>query len=249
MPPPRGRSTVPRVPTAQRGEDYIPALTHDRLTALYDPVLKLTTRERRFKDQLLGQAALEPGMRVLDLGCGTGTLAVWAKQRHPQVELVGLDGDPEVLARGRRKAADAGVDVTLDEGLSFDLPYEDGTFDRVLSSLFFHHLKRDAKAATAREVARVLGPGGELHVADFGPPPRDPIGWLGSRGLARFDGIENTRDNLEGNLPRIFSEAGLSEVRERGRLRVVFGALSFYSAGAPAGRTASTQGACLAELS
>jgi SAM-dependent methyltransferase len=229
-PGPRRRSTVREVPTAQRGEDYIPALTYDRLTALYDPVLKLTTRERRFKDQLLEQAALEPGMRVLDLGCGTGTLAVWAKQRHPDVELTGLDGDPEVLARGRRKAAAAGVDVTLEEGLSFDLPYEDGRFDRVLSSLFFHHLKHEAKTATAREIARVLRPGGELHVADFGPPPRDPIGWLGSRGLARFDGIENTRDNLDGNLPRIFSAAGLADARERGRLRVVYGSLSFYSA-------------------
>jgi ubiquinone/menaquinone biosynthesis C-methylase UbiE len=230
MPHRRSRSTVCPVPSAQRGEDYIPALTYDRLTALYDPVLRITTRERRFKDQLLEQAALEPGMRVLDLGCGTGTLAVWAKQRHPDAELIGLDGDPEVLERGRRKAAAAGVDVTLDEGLSFDLPYEDGLFDRVLSSLFFHHLKPDAKAATAREVTRVLRPGGELHVADFGPPPGDPVGWLGAQLLQRFDGLENTRDNVRGALPRIFSEAGLADARERGRMRVLFGSLSFYSA-------------------
>ncbi len=170
-------------------------------------------------------------MRVLDLGCGTGTLAVWAKQRHPDVELVGIDGDPEVLKRGRRKAAEAGVDVTLDEGLSFDLPYEDGTFDRVLSSLFFHHLKRDSKEATAREVARVLRPGGELHVADFGPQ-RDPAMWALSRTVRRFDGVEVTQDNYAGRLPEIFAAAGLSDAREHGRMRTAFGSMSFYSASA-----------------
>lgn len=225
------------MPVAERGEDYIPALTYDRLTALYDPVIRVSTRERRFKSLLLDQAALRPGMRVLDLGCGTGTLAVWAKQRHPDVELVGLDGDPEVLERGRRKAREAGVDVTLDEGLSFDLPYEDGSFDRVLSSLFFHHLKRDAKETTAREVARVLRPeGGELHVADFGHQP-DPAMWLLSRMIRYFDGVKVTEDNHAGRLPEIFEAGGLRGARERDRLRTAFGSISFYSASAPAPRT------------
>jgi cyclopropane fatty-acyl-phospholipid synthase-like methyltransferase len=217
------------VPAAQRGEDYIPALTYDRLTALYDPVIRVSTRERQSKGRLLEQAALAPGMRVLDLGCGTGTLAVWAKQRHPDVEIVGLDGDPEVLERGRRKAREAGVEVMLDEGLSFDLPYEDGSFDRVLSSLFFHHLKRDAKERTAREVARVLRPGGELHVADFGPQPH-PAMWLLSRSVWHFDGPDVTEDNYAGRLPEIFTGAGLRDARERARIRTGFGFLWFYSA-------------------
>jgi ubiquinone/menaquinone biosynthesis C-methylase UbiE len=221
------------VPTAQRGEDYIPALTYDRLTPLFDPVVRGFMRERAFKERLLDQAAIEPGHRVLDLGCGTGTLAVWAKRRVPGAEVIGLDGDEEVLARGRRKAAGAGVDVRLDRGLSYDMPYEDGSFDRVLSSLFFHHLKPDAKGTTVREIARVLRPGGELHVADFGPPG-DPVAWVGAQVLRRFDGLENTRDNIEGNLPRIFSDAGLVDARQRGGgMRVVFGTLAFYSARRP----------------
>ena len=224
---------MPGVPVAERGEDYVPALTYDRLTALYDPVIRVGTRERLFKAKLLEQAALAPGMRVLDLGCGTGTLAVWAKQQHPEVEVVGLDGDPEVLERGRRKARAAGVEVKLDEGLSFDLPYEDGSFDRVLSSLFFHHLKRDAKETTAREVGRVLRPGGELHVADFGRPP-DPAMWALSRVIRYFDGVEVTQDNHAGRLPEVFEAGGLRAARERDRLRTAFGSISFYSASAPA---------------
>jgi ubiquinone/menaquinone biosynthesis C-methylase UbiE len=217
------------VPATERGDRYIPALTYDRLTPLFDPCLRLTTRERAFKTRLLDQAAIEPGQRVLDLGCGTGTLAIWAKQHEPGAEVVGLDGDPAVLERGRRKAAGAGVDVRLDEGMSFDLPYEDASFDCVLSSLFFHHLMPDAKARTAAEVARVLRPGGQLHVADFGPPT-DPYTWAAINVLRRFDGMANTRDNVEGRLPAIFTEAGLTDARERGRMRVAFGALWFYSA-------------------
>lgn len=220
------------MPTAQRGEDYVPALTYDRLTPLFDPVVRGFMRERRFRERLLEQARIEPGQRVLDVGCGTGTLAVWAKRLVPGAEVVGLDGDEAVLARGRRKAAEAGVEVKLDRGLSYDLPYEDESFGRVLSSLFFHHLKPDAKHTTVREIVRVLEPGGELHVADFGPPA-DPVAWVGTRFVRHFDGIENTRDNLEGNLPRIFESAGLEDARTLGGLRVAFGTLTFYSARRP----------------
>src|SRR5581483_15501 len=134
------------------------------LTRLYDPVVRATTREREFKARLLRQASLGSGQRVLDLGCGTGTLAIEAKLAEPGLEVVGLDGDPEVLERARAKAGDAGVTIQFDEGLSTDPPYDDGSFDLVLATLFFHHLTRVDKLLTAREIARVLRPGGRLHV-------------------------------------------------------------------------------------
>ena len=73
---------------------YIPALKFTWLTPLYDFVVATTTREKRFKQRLLQQASLQPGWDVLDLGCGTGTLALWAKQAQPAARIVGLDGDP-----------------------------------------------------------------------------------------------------------------------------------------------------------
>src|SRR5947208_11381763 len=94
-------NTMPteRDPVTDERDRYVPAAGRDWLTALYDPVVRVTTRERSFKQRLIEQAALRPGMDVLDLGCGTGTLAVWAKQPTPEANIVGVAGDPKVLER------------------------------------------------------------------------------------------------------------------------------------------------------
>lgn len=142
---------------------------------------------------------------------------------------MGLDGDPAVLERARRKAADVGVEVRFDEGFSDDLPYENGSLDAVLSTLFFHHLIPEVKQRTARELARVLKPGGRLDVADWGAPS-DPLMRLLSLGIRALDGAEATRDNLAGRLPEILEAGGLRDAREHDRLRTIFGSLAFYSA-------------------
>jgi SAM-dependent methyltransferase len=208
---------------------YVPALRFRFLTRMYDPAVRVTTRELEFKRRLLDQARIESGHRVLDLGCGTGTLAAMAKRRAPGAALVGLDGDPEVLERARAKTEDEGLEVRFDEGLSTRLPYEDAAFDRVLSTLFFHHLTSQDKRRTAAELARVLRPGGELHVADLGRPA-DPLMRALVWQVRLFDGLERTRDNVAGSLPAIFAEAGLTAARERDRLRTPVGTISLYSA-------------------
>ena len=210
-------------------DDYLPALRFKALTPLFDGVVRTTMREQRFKGMLLDQSGLVPGQRVLDLGCGTGTLALMAAEREPGLDLIGLDADPEILARARRKAAAAGVEIQFDQGLSTELPYGDASFDRVCSTLFFHHLKPADKRRTANEVARVLKPAGELHVADFGPPG-DPLMQLAFRTVRRFDGREETQDNLEGRLPTIFEQSGLSGATARASLRTFMGRLFLYSA-------------------
>ncbi len=215
--------------TTQPGDDYLPALRFRVLTPLFDGVVKTTMREARFKTMLLDQARLEPGQRLLDLGCGTGTLALLAAEREPGIEVVGLDADPEILVRARRKAADAGIAVRFDEGLSTDLPYENASFDRVLSTLFFHHLKPADKRGTAEEIARVLRPGGELHVTDFGPPG-GVLMQLAFQTVRVFDGREPTRENVEGKLPEIFEQGGLSEAIAQTSLRTLLGRLYLYSA-------------------
>lgn len=208
---------------------YIPALAYRPLTALYDPLVRLTTREATFKAALLQQAGLQPGQRALDLACGTGTLTVAAAQSHPQTEVIGVDGDPDILRRARSKAGRAGVPLRFDEALSHQLPYADASFDRVLSSLFFHHLNRSAKLATLREVRRVLKPGGELHVADWGKAA-SPLMRVLFYGVQLLDGFPTTADNVAGRLPGFMRECGLLEVAETTRYATMFGTLSLYRA-------------------
>jgi ubiquinone/menaquinone biosynthesis C-methylase UbiE len=216
-----------------RPADYLPAVRFDFLTPLFDLFVRSTTRERAFKQKLLDQAGLADDLDLLDLGAGSGTLAIWAKQRAPGMSIRGLDGDPAIIRQAERKAAHAGVDIPFDEGLSYDLPYEDESFDRVLSSLFFHHLVLRDKERTIAEVARVLRPGGELHVADWGQP-RSVATKLGAVAIRRFDGDEPTRDNLAGRLPELFEAGGLADARERERVAAPLGVVSLYSARRPA---------------
>ncbi len=208
---------------------YVPALGYGFLTALYDPVVAATTRERTFKERLIRQANIGPGQAVLDVGCGTGTLATWIKRAVPEAEVTGVDGDPKILALARHKAEHAGTEVHFDQALSYALPYPDARFDRVVSSLFFHHLTRDAKVRTIAEIRRVLKPGGELHVADWGAPTN---GWrrLLFYTVQWLDGFETTRDNVEGRLPQMFTTGGLIDVRQRSAVETVFGTLALYSA-------------------
>jgi ubiquinone/menaquinone biosynthesis C-methylase UbiE len=216
-----------------RPADYLPAVRFDLLTPLFDVFVRATTRERTFKERLLEQARLDEAVDVLDLGAGSGTLAIWAKESAPALHIRGLDGDPAIVRQAVRKAARAGVEISFDEGLSYELPYEDESFDRVLSSLFFHHLVLRDKERTIAEVVRVLRPGGELHVADWGEPRSLPAK-LGATAIRRFDGDEPTRDNLAGRLPELFEAGGLADARERERVAAPLGVVSLYSAHRPA---------------
>ncbi len=219
-------------------ENYIPALRFRFLTPLYDVLAGATTRERRFRGQLLNQAALQPGWNVLDIGCGTGTLCRWAKRAQPQAQIVGLDGDPQILAIARRKAARAGTDVEFVEGLSYRLPFGAGSFDCVLSSLVFHHLQPGQKTATLTEIRRILKPGGFVHIADWGAARGLPSR-LQFCAIQLLDGFATTGDHVDGKLPEYMSDAGLEDVAITGDLLTVFGHLSLFRGRATATRAGS----------
>lgn len=117
--------------------------------------------------ELISWANIEPGHRVLDIGCGTGTLLVKLKRQYGAAQVVGLDPDPKALRRARIKAARAAVSVQLDHGFANELPYKRETFDRVFSSFMFHHLNKPERENMLKEVLRVVKPGGSFHFVDF----------------------------------------------------------------------------------
>jgi ubiquinone/menaquinone biosynthesis C-methylase UbiE len=204
---------------------FLPAAGLDFLLPLYDPMVKLLGADRARK-KLFDQASVQPHHRVLDVGCGTGTFAVAIQGWLPSVQVVGLDPDPKALARSRRKAERAGVSIRFDQGFANTLPYSDGSFDRVFSSLMFHHLPHDAKLATMREVRRVLKPSGSLHLLDFeqeGPRSHNPLArWLHSG--ERMQG--NTREQILGWM----REAGLAEPRVVDSDQPIFGKIVYFVA-------------------
>lgn len=179
------------------------------------------------------QACFAPGQRVLDLASGTGTLVIWIKQLEPLLDITGVDIDPAILARAAHKAKSANAAATFTRALSYELPYPAAHFDRVVSSLFFHHLSWQDKSRTAQELFRVLKPGGELHVADWGRPANFVM-----RGLFLMiqclDGFETTRDNVAGRLISLFESAGFAGVSERQTFSTIFGTLALYRAVKPA---------------
>ena len=137
-------------------------------------------RERAFRERLVALARLEPAQSVLDIGCGTGSLTIVAKHSVGASGRVhGIDAGPEMIARARKKAAKARVDVEFTTAVVEALPFPDRDFDAVLSALMLHHLPRAVREQCAREVYRVLKPGGLVLVADFAKSAGKPHGVIG----------------------------------------------------------------------
>lgn len=210
---------------------FIPALGRDAFTPIYDLGIRLTMPERRFKSQLIESAHLAAGMRVLDLGCGTGTLLLLAAEAAPDTRLVGVDIDDRILERARRKISMEGLSIQLERASAIELPYADGSFERVLSTLAFHHLTREDKVRAFAEAYRVLRPGGELHLGDFGPP--DTRYSRAASYLTEKIGGEHVQENYGGLLPAMARDAGFVSVEETGRFGTIFGVLRSFRAARP----------------
>lgn len=203
-------------------QQFIPALRFHFLTGLYDPVLRWTMREREFKGKMLLEIQAGPGHRILDIGCGTGTLTMMLKRAFPDSTIIGVDIDPKVLALAKRKTAKARLVVEYHEASATSLPFADGYFDSAVTSLMVHHLQRNDKQAFLAEVFRILKPGGILYLTDFGMP---------RTALTRATSVivqylEKASDNMKGLIPDMMHDAGFTSIREYGSYETLFGTVS-----------------------
>jgi len=208
---------------------YVPAAGRTWLTRLYDPVVALTTRERRFRGLLAERvlAALPQGGVVADVGCGTGTFAIALAATRPDATVIGIDGDEQVLALARAKPRAQRVDWR--RGVAGELDMADAAADAVVMSLLLHHLEPEAKRAALEDARRVLRLGGTLHVADWGRP-HDPLMRAAFGVLQAIDGVSNTRDHAAGRLPAMIGGAGFTDVSTYARLRTAWGSLELLTA-------------------
>jgi ubiquinone/menaquinone biosynthesis C-methylase UbiE len=175
---------------------------------------------------LIEQAAVRATHRVLDIGCGTGSLLMQIKSRYPNVDVVGLDPDPRALARARRKGQRAELAFQLDQGFADELPYPDGVFDRVFSSFMFHHLADDEKATTLREVRRVLKPGARFHLMDFAKADS-----ISSGRVARWlHSSSRLKDNSEQRILSLMLQAGFTDPKRVAGRTLLIGDIAYFQA-------------------
>lgn len=210
--------------------DFVPALGRPELTGLYDRAIALMTRERRWRTSLLRRVGPSPGETILDVGCGTGTLAVLLKRQCPAARVIGVDPDSAVLNIARTKAMRHGLAIEWAQAMGDELATV-GTepVDKVTSSLVFHQCPLPMKRAILRSIYEVLRPRGELFVADYGEQRGHLMRFL-FRLIQRLDGFENTQPNADGVLPRLFEEAGFIQVVEHEAVPTPTGSISIYSA-------------------
>ena len=143
--------------------------------------------------------------------------------------MVGSDPDPLALSRAQRKAARLNG-IRFERGYAQRLPYADGEFDRVLSSMMLHHLDDDAKSAAAAEVFRVLRPGGRLHLVDMGGDMTARDG-LSARLVMHS---RHAAGNLGDAIPRILRAAGFDCTEVATQRHRFVGRLTYYRATRPA---------------
>lgn len=214
-----------------QSRSYVPALGDHRLSPFYDATIALMTCERTWRRAFVKQIAPEPRDVILDLGCGTGSLAVQLKKACPGASIYGVDPDPDILTRAEEKARDAGVLVHLSQGYAQDTAAIANRIrpNKLVTSLVLHQIPLAGKRMAILSAFAGLRAGGELHVADYGLQA-SPLMRFAFRQVQSLDGYDTTQPNADGVLPELMQEAGFAEVKETAVIPTPTGSISLYVA-------------------
>ena len=222
--------------------DYIPALGHDRLTPCFDAFANLLGFGPRRREQIARLLRLRPGERLLDIGCGTGTMLAAVARSRSDAVATGIDVDPAILGIAQRRLGDRGLPARLVRGSAGTLPYADASFDAAVSTLVFHHLPAPVKRQAFAEVRRVLRADGRFLLVDFGAGDALALRLLARLVRAcRLPEARTAADTLEGRIPALLAAAGfVSTEVARPYLSVRFWLATPDAAGAYASSAASS---------
>lgn len=207
---------------------YIPALRFKWLTPLYDFFIGLTMPETKIKRKLIEYASIHRSSKVLDFGCGTGTLTMMVKEYQPGVDVKGIDVDSQILNKAIEKAEQKGMDVFFIDYDGSNFPFPNNSRDNIISCLVFHHLETDKKRQILSECFRVLAKDGRLTIADFGRS-NSLIQRMLFNTIRTLDGFKSTDANARGLLPELIAEAGFTEVDIVHRFKTVFGEVQIFA--------------------
>ena len=208
--------------------DHVPAAPQ---LWLYDALVVVLARAWRWRRALLAQLAPREGDVIADIGCGTGTQLVKIGRAAPGLTLIGIDPDPDVLHRARRKLANARILAGLTRGYARDAAdlLRDRAVNKIISSLVFHQVPLEEKVAGLAAMCAAFVPGGELHVADYGLQ-RTPLMRKLFRVVQAGDGFANTEPNALGVLPELMEQVGFARVSETAVIATPTGSISLYRA-------------------
>lgn len=198
---------------------------------LYDPLVEKMSfgRERRFREKTIRYMDIQPGQQILDIGCGTGSLTLMIAAELEDLEVIGIDAAPKMIAIAQKKAKRQKSAARFEVQIAEDITFDNKKFDIVVNSMFCHHIDHELKKKAFAEMFRVLKPGGLLVTADIDKPTTliaKAIGWL-SRYLLLQPELE---DNLRGLLPELIRNAGFAKVC---RHEHIYGLVSFFTAHKP----------------
>ncbi len=209
---------------------FTPALGKSDLTGDYDRVIAVMTRERKWRARLLASLGPKNGETIIDLGSGTGSLAILIQQSAYGVRMIAVDPDPEVRRIAEQKAASAGADITFVTALGGDrvdsLPY--GRAHKVVTSLVLHQCPMSAKQELLANAFALLAPGGTLFVADYGVQKSLLMQLLFNQ-VRSLDGYENTRANKDGLIPTLVRRAGIGDVTEHWTVQTPTGSITLWT--------------------
>lgn len=185
--------------------------------------------EKKIKQTLIAATNISSNAKVLDFGCGTATLTIMVKQICPDAKVTGVDVDAEILDKAIQKVKDKKLDIFLLNYDGVNLPFQNNSFQRVISCLVFHHLNTDTKQKVLAEIFRVINRNGQLHLADFGRS-KSRVQRILFNIIRGLDGFKPTKANADGLLPELISAAGFENVKIQRRFKTMFGEVQIISA-------------------
>ncbi len=208
---------------------HTPPLGYKALTPVYDLAIATLTREGAWRERFVREIAPEANDRILDIGSGTGSLAVALCKQEPDIKYVGVDPDTEAVGRAWQKTAKANANARFVRGFfSAQEEYFDKPPDKIISSLVLHQVPIAEKERIIKEIYQCLRTGGSVHIADYGFQRSALMRVLFRMTVQALDGVADTQPNADGVLSNILSEAGFEGVMESARILTPTGSISIY---------------------